>query len=322
MSFEFQGVRHILIAGGAGFVGSHLCARFLKEGHKVLCVDNLITGSEANIAPFIKNSSFTFLKADICEPFEISGEIHFVLNMASPASPIDYQNYPLETLNVGSTGTRRLLELAKAKNAVFLMASTSEVYGDPLVHPQKEDYWGNVNPIGIRSCYDEAKRFSESLTMAYHRKFGLKTRILRIFNTYGPNMRLNDGRALPAFLSQALTDKEVTVFGDGSQTRSFCYVSDMVEGISKLLFSNETAPVNIGNPVETTLLDFAKLVIELAGSKSKIVFKELPEDDPKQRCPDISKAMRVLSFEPQVSLEEGLKKTIPYFFEQLKLGRK
>ena len=313
--------QHILIAGGAGFIGSHLCDYFLQKGYKVTCLDNLLTGRLENIQHLIDNKKLTFKNKDITELFTVEDEIHFILNMASPASPFDYQNYPLETLNVGSMGTRQLLELARQKNAVFLMASTSEVYGDPLVHPQKEEYWGNVNPVGIRSCYDEAKRFSESLTMAYHRKYGLKTRIVRIFNTYGPNMRLNDGRALPAFLSQALTGKDITVFGNGSQTRSFCYVSDMVAGIAKLLFSDETGPTNIGNPQEMTLLDFAKLVLQLTQSQSKIIFHPLPEDDPKKRCPNISKARHVLGWEPKVSPEEGLKKTIPYFVEQLQIAR-
>ena len=246
--------------------------------------------------------------------------IHFVIHLASPASPRDYQQYPLETLKVGSLGTLNLLELAKSKKATFLLASTSEVYGDPKVHPQTEDYWGNVNPIGPRSCYDESKRFSESLTMAYHRLYGLETRIARIFNTYGPRMRLNDGRALPQFLTQALQGQDLTVFGDGSQTRSFCYVSDMVEGLAKLLFSKEIYPVNLGNPHEISLLDFAKEVIRLTKSRSQIVYRELPEDDPKKRRPDITKARRLLGWEPKVDLEEGLKKTIPYFLEKLKMN--
>lgn len=310
--------QHILITGGAGFIGSHLCEHFLKKGFRVTCVDNLITGHEENIRPFLENKDFVFLKQDISVPFAIQREVHFIMNMASPASPVDYQKFSLETLRVGSAGTWNLLELAKTKKARFLMASTSEVYGDPQVHPQREDYWGNVNSIGLRSCYDEAKRFSESLTMTYHRVHGVETRLARIFNTYGPGMDLKDGRALPNFLTQALQNQDLTVFGDGSQTRSFCYVSDMVEGLSRLLFSDETGPVNLGNPHEISLLDFAKLVLRLSDSKSKITYHPLPSDDPKIRRPDITKAKRVLEWEPRWVLEEGLKKTIPYFVETLK----
>lgn len=309
--------QHILIAGGAGFIGCHLSAYFLKKGFKVTCVDNLLTGEGKNIEPFLENPNFSFLKKDVTEVFEVPAELHYIMNMASPASPVDYQKFPLETLRVGSRGTENLLELAKAKGAVFLMASTSEVYGDPLVHPQTESYWGHVNSVGPRSCYDEAKRYAESLTVAYAKKYGVPVRIARIFNTYGPQMRLNDGRALPNFLTQALLGKEVTVFGDGLQTRSFCYVDDLVEGLAKLLFSKETEPVNLGNPSEISLLNFANVVLRATASKSRVVFHELPQDDPKQRRPDITKAKRVLGWEPLVTLQQGLAKTIPYFARAL-----
>lgn len=310
--------KHLLLAGGAGFVGSHLCEHFLQEGYRVTCVDNLITGTEMNIQHLANNSHFEFLKQDVTQSLQIKGEIQYVLNLASPASPFDYQKYPIETLRVGAQGSWNLLELAREKKAVFLLASTSEVYGDPQVHPQREEYWGSVNPIGPRSCYDEAKRYAESLTIFYHQRYGLPVRIARIFNTYGSRMRLNDGRAFPNFLTQALQGKPITVYGDGSQTRSFCYVQDMVEGLTKLLFSKETTPVNLGNPNEISLLDFAKLVIQVTKSQSKIAFQPLPQDDPKVRCPEIAKAKKILNWEPKVALEDGFRMTLPYFQEGLK----
>ncbi|MDO8527727.1 MAG: SDR family oxidoreductase [Deltaproteobacteria bacterium] len=309
--------KHILVAGGAGFIGSHLCEYFLGQGYRVTCLDNLITGREENLASFKNHPDFSFVLKDVISPIEWEGDIYAVLNLASLASPKEYYKYPIETLKVGSIGTLNLLELAKAKKARYLLTSTSEVYGDPQVHPQREDYWGNVNPIGPRSCYDESKRFSESLTIFFHRVHGVQTRIARIFNTYGSRMRLDDGRALPAFLTQALTGKEVTVFGDGSQTRSFCFVGDMVEGLAKLLFSEETTPINLGNPDEITLLQFAEMVLKMTQSKSRIVFQSLPEDDPRLRKPDITKAGRVLGWHPKVALELGLQQTIPYFLSQL-----
>lgn len=312
--------QHILVAGGAGFIGSHLCEVLLQIGHKVTCVDNLITGAEANLEPLLKIKNFSFFKHDVTKSLDIPGEIHAVLHLASPASPVDYQQYPIETLKVGSFGTWHLLELAKNKKAKFLLASTSEVYGDPKIHPQTEDYFGNVNPVGPRSCYDEAKRYAESLTVFYGEKFGVRVSIARIFNTYGPRMRLHDGRALPNFLSQALQEKEITVYGDGSQTRSFCYVEDMVAGLEKLLFSNERGPINLGNPQEISLLDFAKAVLEMTQSKSKISFHPLPQDDPKIRKPDITKAAVLLGWKPEVDLATGLQKTIPYFAKELKLS--
>ena len=307
----------VLITGGAGFLGSHLCDRFLAEGHEVIAMDNLITGNTANIEHLAGHDRFHFIKHDVTNYIYIEGPLDAVLHFASPASPIDYLELPIQTLKVGALGTHKALGLAKAKGARFLLASTSEVYGDPLVHPQREDYWGNVNPIGPRGVYDEAKRFAEAMTMAYHRYHGVDTRIVRIFNTYGPRMRLNDGRVVPNFIAQALRGEPLTVYGDGSQTRSFCYVSDMVEGIYRLLLSEETDPVNIGNPDEMTILDFAHKVIELTGSSSPITFVQ-PEDvrikdDPKVRQPDISKARRVLNWEPTVPLEEGLRKTIEWF---------
>ncbi len=308
----------VLITGGAGFLGSHLCERFLAEDHEVLCMDNLITGSLSNIEHLFTDPKFHFIHQDVTEFIHIAGRLDSILHFASPASPIDYLELPIQTLKVGSLGTHKALGLAKAKGARFLLASTSECYGDPKVHPQSEDYWGNVNPVGPRGVYDEAKRFAEAMTMAYHRFHGVETRIVRIFNTYGPRMRLNDGRALPAFMSQALEGKDMTVFGDGSQTRSFCFVDDLVEGITRLLRSDETLPTNIGNPAEMTILQFAEKVIEITGSKSKITFKDLPEDDPKVRQPDISKAQRVLGWEPQVDLDTGLVRTLEYF--RLKLG--
>jgi len=307
-----------VVTGGAGFLGSHLCDRLLKEGLKVVCVDNLITGSIENIAHLSGNENFSFVKHDITNYIFLPGRIDYILHFASPASPIDYLKLPIQTLKVGSLGTHKTLGLAKEKKARFLLASTSEVYGDPTIHPQNEDYWGNVNPIGPRGVYDEAKRFAEAMTMAYHRYHGIETRIVRIFNTYGPRMRLNDGRALPAFVGQALNGEDLTVFGDGSQTRSFCFVSDLVDGIFKLLMSNETDPVNIGNPDEITIKEFAEEVIKITGSESRIIYKELPADDPKVRQPDITKARTLLGWEPKVHRTEGLKITIDYFKEKVK----
>ncbi len=302
-----------VVTGGAGFLGSHLCDRLLNEGFKVICVDNLITGNVNNIGHLTGNENFSFVKHDVTNYIFLPGRIDYILHFASPASPIDYLKLPIQTLKVGSLGTHKVLGLAKEKKARVLLASTSEVYGDPDVHPQTEDYWGNVNPIGPRGVYDEAKRFAEAITMAYHRYHGVETRIVRIFNTYGPRMRLDDGRALPTFVGQALRGEDLTVFGDGSQTRSFCYVSDLVDGIFKLLMSNETDPVNIGNPAEITIKQFAEEVIKLTGSKSKITYKELPEDDPKVRQPNIDKAKRLLGWEPKVDRYEGLKITLKYF---------
>ncbi|MGE3405148.1 MAG: GDP-mannose 4,6-dehydratase, partial [Vicinamibacterales bacterium] len=291
----------------------------LAKGHTVVGIDNLVTGDEANIA-HLAGKAFTFVRQDICQPLAVDGTVDYVLNWASPASPIDYMELPFETLDVGSTGTRNALELARAKKAVFMTASTSEVYGDPLEHPQKESYWGHVNPIGPRSVYDEAKRFSEALTAAYHRYHGLDTRIVRIFNTYGPRMRLKDGRAVPAFMSQALTNQDVTVFGDGSQTRSFTFVSDLIAGIVALMESHVVEPVNIGNPHEVTIEEIARTIIELTGSTSRIVYNPLPVDDPQQRQPDISRARRLLHWEPKVDLREGLERTIGYFRSRLGLA--
>ncbi len=302
-----------VVTGGAGFLGSHLCDKLLSEGMKVICIDNLITGNTDNISHLFGNENFTFYKHDITNYIFIPGRVDYILHFASPASPIDYLKLPIQTLKVGSLGTHKALGLAKEKKARFLLASTSEVYGDPEIHPQSEDYWGNVNPIGPRGVYDEAKRFAEAITMAYHRYHGVDTRIVRIFNTYGPRMRLDDGRALPAFVGQALRGEDLTVFGDGSQTRSFCFVSDLVDGIFKLLMSQEVYPVNIGNPSEITIKDFAEEVLRLTGSKSKISFKPLPADDPKVRQPDISKAQALLNWNPKVDRAEGLKITIDYF---------
>lgn len=302
-----------VITGGSGFLGSHLCDRLIAEGMKVVCIDNLITGSLDNISHLFGNENFSFVKHDVTNYIHVPGQVDYILHFASPASPIDYLQLPIQTLKVGSLGTHKVLGLAKEKNARILIASTSEVYGDPLVHPQQEDYWGNVNPIGPRGVYDEAKRFQEAMTMAYHRYHGVDTRIVRIFNTYGPRMRLDDGRVLPSLVGQALRGEDLTVFGDGSQTRSFCYVSDLVEGIFRLLMSDESYPVNIGNPSEITILQFAEEVLKLTDSKSKIVFKELPEDDPKIRQPDITKAKKLLSWEPLVDRAEGLRITIEYF---------
>ncbi|MGF1670419.1 MAG: UDP-glucuronic acid decarboxylase family protein [Balneolaceae bacterium] len=305
--------KRVLITGGAGFLGSHLCDRYINEGWKVVCMDNLLTGSTDNIAHLAGNKNFEFIHHDVTNFIFIKENLDLILHFASPASPIDYLEMPIQTLKVGSLGTHKALGLAKEKNARFLLASTSEVYGDPLIHPQKEDYWGNVNPIGFRGVYDEAKRFAEAMTMAYHRFHNLETRIVRIFNTYGSRMRLDDGRALPTFMSQALKGEEITVFGDGSQTRSFTYVDDLIEGIYRLSQSTEVEPVNIGNPQEITILDFAKEIIELTGSRSKIIFKELPVDDPQVRQPDISKARKILNWEPKVDRREGLKRTFEYF---------
>lgn len=303
----------VLITGGAGFLGSHLCDKFVNEGYEVVCMDNLITSSMENIAHLIGNPQFSFVHHDVSNYIYVSGSLDYILHFASPASPIDYLKYPIQTLKVGSLGTHNALGLAMSKKARFLLASTSEVYGDPLIHPQQEDYWGNVNPVGIRGVYDEAKRFSEAMTMAYMRYYGVETRIVRIFNTYGERMRLHDGRAIPAFMSQALRGEPLTVFGDGMQTRSVCYVRDLVDGIYKLLLSNESYPVNIGNLDEISMLDLAKEIIELTGTTSSIEFKDLPQDDPKVRQPDISRAKTILNWEPQIQRAEGLYKTYQYF---------
>lgn len=305
--------KRVLITGAAGFLGSHLCDRFIKEGYHVLGMDNLITGDMRNIEHLFKLPEFEFYHHDVSKFVHVPGELHYILHFASPASPIDYLKIPIQTLKVGSLGTHNLLGLARAKKARILVASTSEIYGDPLVHPQNEDYWGNVNPIGPRGVYDEAKRFQEAITMAYHRFHGLETRIVRIFNTYGPRMRLNDGRVLPAFIGQALRGEDLTVFGDGSQTRSFCYVDDLIEGIYRLLMSDYADPINLGNPEEITIKEFAEEIIKLTGTKQKIVYKPLPQDDPKQRRPDISRAKKILGWEPKVSRAEGLKITYEYF---------
>ena len=302
-----------LITGGAGFIGSHLCEKFLGQGHEVLCMDNYSTGAKANVGAFLQNPRFRFIDHNVSRYIEVPEPHDYVLHFASPASPVDYLELPIPTLKVGALGTHNALGLAKAKGAVFLLASTSEVYGDPLVRPQSEDYWGNVNPIGPRGVYDEAKRFAEAITMAYHRFHGLNTRIVRIFNTYGPRMRLQDGRVVPNFIMQALHGEALTVYGQGQQTRSFQYVDDLVAGIEKLLQADHHLPVNIGNPHEMTVLEFAKKIIELTHSKSAIVYKPLPEDDPQVRQPDISKARKILGWEPKVKLEEGLSKTIDYF---------
>ena len=311
--------RRVLITGGAGFLGSHLCERFLHERYEVICVDNLLTGDLRNIEHLMGRADFHFLHQDVTEYLHVGGPLDAVLHFASPASPRDYLEFPIQTLKVGSLGTHKALGLARAKAARFLLASTSECYGDPLIHPQREDYWGNVNPVGPRGVYDEAKRFAEAMTMAYHRFHGVQTRIVRIFNTYGPRMRLNDGRALPAFMSQALRGEDVTVYGDGTQTRSFCYVDDLVEGIWRLLNSKESLPVNIGNPTEMTILEFAKTVISLCGSRSKIIFQPLPVDDPKVRQPDITKARTLLGWEPKIELSVGLERTLAYFRRRLDL---
>ena len=307
----------IVITGGAGFLGSHLADRCLAEGHEVVAVDNLVTGNTDNLA-HIDSPKLSYLKQNISERIDVDGAVDFILHFASPASPVDYLELPIQTLKVGALGTHNALGLARAKGAGLLLASTSEVYGDPHVHPQKEDYWGNVNPIGPRSCYDEAKRFAEAMTMAYHRQHQIDTKIVRIFNTYGPRMRLRDGRIVPNFMRQALTGEPLTVYGDGSQTRSFCYATDLIDGIYRLMMSDEHLPTNIGNPTEFTVLEFARLVLEQSNSKSEIVFEPLPQDDPKQRKPDISKAREVLGWEPKIGLEEGLAKTLDYFRARLK----
>lgn len=306
-----------VVTGGAGFLGSHLCDRLLAEGHSVTCIDNLITGNTANISHLSGNSRFKFIQYDVTNYLFVEGTIDFIFHFASPASPIDYLKLPIQTLKVGSLGTHKALGLAKAKAARFLLASTSEVYGDPLVHPQQESYWGNVNPVGPRGVYDEAKRFAEAMTMAYHRYHKVDSRIVRIFNTYGERMRIEDGRAIPAFMSQALRSEDVTVFGDGKQTRSVCYVSDLIDGIFNLMMSDYKEPMNIGNPEEITMLDLAKEILALTGSKSKIVFKDLPVDDPKIRQPDITKAQKILGWQPKVARTEGLKRTMKYFQEKL-----
>ena len=306
-----------LVTGGAGFLGSHLCEYFLKKGHEVICMDNLITGSKDNIS-CIKNKNFQFIEHNVSEFINLEGELDYIMHFASPASPIDYLELPIQTLKVGALGTHNVLGLAKAKSATFLLASTSEVYGDPLVHPQPETYWGNVNPIGPRGVYDEAKRFAEAITMAYHRTHGINTKIVRIFNTYGPRMRVNDGRAIPNFLKQAIMGKDLTVYGDGSQTRSFCFVSDLVEGLYRLLMSEQNYPINIGNPNEMTIKEMAGKIIQATNSKSKIVKVPLPEDDPKIRQPDITLARKYLNWKPTVSLDQGLQSTLEYFKNQLK----
>jgi len=305
--------KRVLITGGAGFLGSHLCDRFIKEGFHVIAMDNLITGDLKNIEHLFKLEQFEFYHHDVSNFIHVSGDLDYILHFASPASPIDYLKIPIQTLKVGSLGTHNCLGLAMAKDARILVASTSEVYGDPLVHPQTEDYWGNVNPIGPRGVYDEAKRFQEAMTMGYHTYHGLETRIVRIFNTYGPRMRLNDGRALPAFIGQALRGEDLTVFGDGSQTRSFCYVDDLVEGIYRLLLSDYEQPVNIGNPDEISIREFAEEIISLTGTDQKITYLDLPKDDPKQRKPDITRAREILGWEPTISREDGLKVTYDYF---------
>jgi len=310
-------MKRAVVTGGAGFLGSHLCERLLAEGHRVTAVDNLLTGSRDNLAHLAGQPAFSFVEHDVTRPFEIEGEVDYVLHFASPASPIDYLELPIQTLKVGSLGTHNALGLAKAKSARFLLASTSEVYGDPLIHPQPETYWGNVNPIGPRGVYDEAKRFAEAMAMAYHRVHGLEVRIVRIFNTYGPRMRLRDGRVVPNFMSQALLGKPLTVYGDGGQTRSFCFVEDLIDGIYRLLLSDAKSPVNIGNPHEMTILQFAERIKALTGSDSSIVFEPLPEDDPKTRQPDITLARALLGWEPKVALDPGLERTIAYFRQAL-----
>jgi dTDP-glucose 4,6-dehydratase len=306
-----------VVTGGAGFLGSHLCDRLVHEGHRVVCMDNLLTGSIDNISHLIGNKNFQFIHYNVTEYIYVEGKVDYILHFASPASPMDYQRLPIQTLKVGSLGTHKTLGLAKAKGARYLLASTSEIYGDPLLHPQPEQYWGNVNPIGVRGVYDEAKRFAEAMTMAYRRYHGINTCIARIFNTYGPRMRIDDGRAIPAFMSQALRGEDVTVFGDGSQTRSVCFVDDLVEGIFRLLMSEYNDPLNLGNPDELSVLDLAKEIVTLTKGRSKILYKPLPEDDPKVRQPDITKARTILKWEPKVPRSVGLKKTLEYFKSKL-----
>ncbi len=312
-------MQRVLITGGAGFIGSHLCDHFIAEGFEVICIDNLLTGTRDNIAHLMGHQRFSHINLDVTHEIYAAGRIDCILHFASPASPLDYLDLPIQTLKVGSLGTHKALGLAREKKAAFLLASTSEVYGDPLIHPQPETYWGNVNPIGPRGVYDEAKRFAEALTMAYHRTHGVDTKIVRIFNTYGPRMRIKDGRAIPTFMAQALTGEDLTIFGDGSQTRSFCYVSDMVEGIHRLLMSEEHDPVNIGNPSEMTLVQLSQEILRITSSKSKIVYKPLPVDDPKVRQPDISRARELLGWEPKVTLDEGLKRTMEDYKTRLGL---
>jgi len=306
-------IKKIIITGGAGFIGSHLTDFYLKQGYKVFAIDNLITGTEKNIEAFAQNENFEFINHDISKSFQIKEDIDYILHFASLASPVDYLNYPIKTLKVGSLGTHNMLGLAKEKNATLLLASTSEVYGDPLIHPQTEEYWGNVNPIGPRGVYDESKRFAESIVLAYHRKHKIDTKIARIFNTYGPRMRLNDGRVVPNFIDQALENRDITIYGDGTQTRSFCYVDDLVKGINKLLLSDYHLPVNLGNPSERTILNFAQKVLQMINSNSKITYQDLPVDDPKVRQPDITKAKEILNWQPEIDLDQGLQKTIEYF---------
>jgi dTDP-glucose 4,6-dehydratase len=311
-------MKRVLITGGAGFLGSHLCERFLAEGCYVIAMDNLITGNLDNIEHLFKRKDFEFYHHDVTKFVHVSGDLDYIVHFASPASPIDYLKIPIQTLKVGALGTHNLLGLAKAKSARIIVASTSEIYGDPTIHPQSEEYWGNVNSVGPRGVYDEAKRFQEAMTMAYHNIHGVETRMVRIFNTYGPRMRLDDGRALPAFMGQALRGEDLTIFGDGSQTRSFCYVDDLVDGIYRLLMSDYHLPMNIGNPSEISIKQFAEEIIELTHSKSKLVYKELPKDDPKQRCPDITKAKNILGWEPKVDRREGLKRTYAFFKDKVK----
>ncbi len=310
----------VVISGAAGFIGSHFCDRLLAEGYEVTALDNLLTGSERNLEHLRGNPHFRFILHDVTKALPVEGPVDYVLHLASPASPKDYLEFPIETMDVGSLGTRQMLELAQRNDAKFLLTSTSESYGDPAVHPQVETYWGNVNPVGPRSCYDESKRFAEALTMAYHRARGVRTSIARIFNTFGPRMKLNDGRVVPAFLDQALRGQPITIFGDGSQTRSFCYVRDLVDGLYRLMLSTEAMPVNVGNPREMTIQEFAELIVEMTGSTAGIVYHPLPEDDPKQRKPDIAKAQRILGWSPKVTLEEGLKHTVAYFQQLAELA--
>jgi dTDP-glucose 4,6-dehydratase len=312
-------MKRVLITGAAGFLGSHLCDRFIKEGFHVIGMDNLITGNLDNIEHLFPLPQFEFYNHDVSKFVHVPGELHYILHFASPASPIDYLKMPIQTLKVGSLGIHNLLGLARVKKARIIIASTSEVYGDPNVHPQTEEYWGNVNPVGPRGVYDEAKRFQEAMTMAYHNIHGVETRIVRIFNTYGPRMRLDDGRVLPAFMGQALRGEDLTAFGDGSQTRSFCYVDDLVDGIYRLLMSDYHLPMNIGNPSEISIKDFAEEILRLTGSKSKIIYQPLPQDDPKQRCPDITKAKAILGWEPKIDRKEGLKRTYEYFAKKVKV---